>query len=510
MKLFKFFLRLIFSRLFWIIISLIIQIILIILLFSFGMHIIWIYGGFTLISIIIVLFIVNSKRNPSYKIAWIIPLLLFPGFGVLLYTVYKLQFSIRFMRKRLNEEQNISKKYLKQDLSLLNSLKDKDKCFYNLVKYIDNVSNYKLYGINDIVYFNDGEFLYNDLLMELSNAREYIFLEFFIIDKGYMLDNILNILKEKVKNGVEVRIMYDGMGSLFTMHNDFVKQLESYGIKCRVFSPLKPIFSFHYNYRDHRKLCIIDGEVVYTGGFNIADEYINKKTRFGYWKDSGIKIKSLVVNSFVVMFLELWNIDTKKNEFSKYLRSDSYVSDKKGYVIGYGTSPLSEYELGKRIYLDIINNAKDYVYIMSPYLILDDEMLAALTYASLRGIDVKIFMPSIPDKKFVYYLGRSFYEELIDVGIEIYEYKFGFNHSKIFLSDDNKAVVGTINMDYRSLYLHFENGCYIYNSDVIKDIKKDFKDTMDNSNRINKKNIKEYNIIKRIIGRILRFLAPLM
>lgn len=508
MKLFKLFVRTIFSKVTLAILFLIIQIFIIYLLFAVGKHVIWIFGGFSLISIIIVLFILNSNRNPSYKIAWIILLLLFPGIGVLFYVLYKLQFSIRILKKKLLEETDISKKYLLENKILLDEIKDNDKELYNLATYVDKVSNYKIHGCSDVKYFNSGMSLYKDLLEELKNAKKYIFLEFFIIDKGYMLNTIINILKDKVNDGVEVRIMYDGFGSLFTMHKDFCEELESYGIKCKIFSPLKPIISFHYNYRDHRKLCIIDGKVVYTGGFNIADEYINMKDRFGYWKDCGIKFNGDVIDSYIVMFLELWNIDNKIHEYDKYVNRKNNINSKNGCVIGYGDNPLSEFDLGKRIYLDIINNAYDYVYIMSPYLVLDDELLSSLKYASLRGVDVKIIMPSIPDKKLVYYLGRSYYEELIAAGIEIYEYKNGFNHSKIFLSDDVKSVVGTINLDYRSLYLHFECGCYIYKNKVIRDIKKDFIETINNSNIVTRESIKKYNIFKRIIGRILRILAP--
>lgn len=511
MKFFKLFVRAIFSRVTLAIISLLVQLFIIYLLFFVGKHVVWIFGGFTLLSIVIVLIIVNSKRNPSYKIAWIIPLLLFPGIGVLLYVLYKLQVSVRYMKKTLEQESIVNKRYLTCDNEVLKEIKTRDKSLYNLASFVRNVSNYNIYNIDDIEYYNSGLLLYKDLLEELDKAKKFIFLEFFIIDKGNMLNTIIDVLKKKVDEGVEVRIMYDGFGSLFTMHKDFCEELESYGIKCRVFSPLKPIISFHYNYRDHRKLCIIDGEIVYTGGFNIADEYINAKKRFGYWKDGGIKINGNVVNSYVVMFLELWNIDNKIDEYNKYVNSFYKIGVKdNGYVIGYGTNPLFDNELGKKIYLDIINTACDYVYIMSPYLILDDEMLSSLRYASLRGVDVKIFMPSIPDKKFVYYLGRSYYEELVEVGIDIYEYKLGFNHSKIFLSDDIKAVVGTINLDYRSLYMHFECGCYIYDNKVIHDIKNDFIKTIKDSKKITKENIKAYNIFKRIIGRILRFLAPLM
>ena len=511
MRIFKLIARTLFSRIILVTISLLVQIFIMYLLFSVGKHIVLIFGGFTLLSFIIVLSIVNSRRNSSYKIVWIILLLLFPGIGVFFYILYKLQFSIRKMKRKLDVETNISSKYLIQDRVLLNNIKNNNRELYNLAYYINNVSSYKIYDNCNVKYYDSGLSIYKDLLESLKSAKKYIFMEFFIIDKGYMLNNIVNILKDKVKEGVEVRIMYDGFGSLFSMHKDFNDEMENYGIKCCVFSPLKPVISFHYNYRDHRKLCIIDGNIAYTGGFNIADEYINMKQRFGYWKDGGIKLVGDVVDSYVVMFLELWNINNNNNiEYEKYISRNKNIFKNNGYVIGFGENPLSDFRLSKSIYLDIINNAKYYVYIMTPYLILDDDILFALTYASKRGVDVKIFMPSIPDKKLVYYLGRSFYYDLIEDGVEIYEFNLGFNHSKIFLSDDIKAVVGTINLDYRSLYMHFECGCYIYDRNVVKEIRNDFLKTKKNSKKLSIDDIKKYNVFKRLIGKVLRFLAPLI
>ena len=510
MKILKIIKNIIFSRLTLAIFSLTIQICLIVFVMSyFNKHLAWIFGLFGLFNTLVVLIIINSKSNPSYKIAWIIPILLFPGVGVLVYLFFKLQISIRLMKKRLKLETENSRKYLKQDNEILNKIKKEDRGLYNLSNYLIKTSNYPVYDINNIEYFSSGLLQFRDMISKIKSAKKYIFIESFIIEKGYMFNTILNILKEKVKEDVEVRIMYDGFGSLLLLDHDYPEVLKSYGIKCKIFSPIKPIISAHQNYRDHRKICIIDGKIAYTGSMNIADEYINLKKRFGYWKDTGVRIEGDVVNSFVVMFLELWNLTNNIDEYSKYLVK-SNIKNKNGNIIAYSDNPLDEYEIGKRIYLDIINNALNYVYIVTPYLILDDEMLSSLTYASLRGVDVRIIMPEIPDKKLVNYLGKSYYEELLEVGVKIYEFKGGFTHSKMFISDDVKAVVGSINLDYRSLYLHFEDAVYIYKNKIINNIKKDFIDMFNNSNEITLDNMKKFNIIKKIIGRILRFLAPLM
>lgn len=325
-----------------------------------------------------------------------------------------------------------------------------------------------------------------------------------------MWNTILDILKEKVKEGVEVRVMYDGMCSFALLPYNYPKILEQYGIKCKMFFPIKLRLSVYQNNRDHRKICIIDGNIAYTGGINLGDEYINKKEKYGYWKDTAIRLTGGAVNSFIVMFLEMWNLDLKKEELYDNYLNDIKSNDSDGYIIPYGDSPLDDYETGKKVYMDILNTANEYVDIITPYLILDDELLSAIIYASNRGVKVRIIMPHIPDKKLVYYLGRSYYKDLINNGVEIYEFEKGFTHAKMFISDNIKAVVGTINLDYRSLYLHFECACYIYKNKVIQDIQKDYNKTIQECIRINKENVEKYNIFKRIIGRILRFLAPLM
>lgn len=505
MKFLKLPFKIIFNKLTLAILILLIQLSVIIITFKFCYQYIGLlYGGLTVLSFIIVTHILVSKKNTNYKISWIILVLGIPGIGSLIYLFLQLQINVKILRNRLEENKNESLKYLKQE-----SLNINDKNVNLLVNYMNNYGHYPMYKANEIKYFKTGELHFNDLKEELKKAKKFIFLEYFIVAEGELLDSIIEILKEKAKEGIEVRIMYDGTCPFNGIAYNYPEILKSYGIKAKMFSPIKAIISTYQNNRDHRKIAVIDGKIAYTGGVNLADEYVNKKIRFGVWKDTAIKIKGNAVNSFTTMFLEMWNVDEKVNEsYEPYITNNPELEQ--GYVMPYGDNPLDGESVGKNVYMNIINNAKEYVYISTPYLIPDDELLNAIKYASKKGIDIRIIMPHIPDKKLVYYLGRSYYEELIDTNVKIYEYKYGFIHSKMFICDDDKAVVGTINLDYRSLYLHFECGCYIYQNECIKEIKEDFENILKESIIIDKKNIKKFNLIKKIIGVILRFFAPLM
>lgn len=504
--------KIVFSKLTLAILLLIAQILVVYISFLFFYkYIVWIVGGTSILSIVLVLYLINTKTNPSYKIAWIIPILIFPVIGVTAFIFCHFQISLKYISKKLKKIRKNSQKYLVQDVDLYQDIKKNDISFSNLSKYVYSTCGYPVYNGSKIKYFKNGEEKFKSLLNDLKSAEKYIFIEYFIIGKGYMWDTILEILKEKSQEGVEIRVMYDGLGSLITLPYNYEKELEKFGIKCKPFFPVKLELSLHQNNRDHRKICIIDGKIGYTGGINLADEYINKKEKYGYWKDTAIRIEGTSVNSFVVMFLELWNIDEKKEDnYEKYVNNINEKSNNDGYIIPYGDSPLDEYETGKRVYMDILNTANKYVDIITPYLILDDELLSSIIYASNRGIKVRIIMPHIPDKKMVYYLGRSYYKDLISSGVEIYEFKRGFTHAKMFISDNCKAVVGTINLDYRSLYLHFECACYIYKNKVIEEIQEDYNKTINESIRITEKEVDDYNIMKKTIGRVLRFLAPFM
>ena len=337
--------------------------------------------------------------------------------------------------------------------------------------------------------------------------------KFFIINHtSRMWNEILEILKKKVKQGVEVRVMYDGMGCIVTLPRKYNEYLERQGIKCRIFSPIVPLLSTHQNNRDHRKIIVIDGAVAFCGGINISDEYINEKMRFGHWKDTGFMLRGEAVAGFTAMFLEMWNVnDEHIEDCGEYIQaSKKYSVSTDGFVIPFGDTPLDEVYVGKRAYINNLNNASEYTYIMTPYLVIDDEMYECMKYAAQRGVDVKIIMPHIPDKKYAFYLARTYYKELLKAGIEIYEYTPGFVHAKMSISDGKKAIVGTVNHDYRSLYLHYECAAYMLNVPAVMDIERDFKDTLELSQKITLEDVKHFNIFTKLLGHIIRLVAPLL
>ena len=337
-------------------------------------------------------------------------------------------------------------------------------------------------------------------------------MQFFIVDEGKMLKSVLDILKEKVKEGVEVRFMYDDVGSLTMLPRHYDRQLEKMGIKSVAFNPFIPILSLAMNNRDHKKIVVIDGEIGFSGGFNLADEYINKIERFGYWKDAGLKVTGDAVWNFTVMFLQVWNAIRKTDEgYGAFLPHKHYEEafQGKGFIQPYADNPLDHEIVGENVYLNIINTANKYVYIYTPYLIIDNEMITALCLAAKRGVDIKIVTPGIPDKKMVFWLTQSYYRQLVEAGIHIYEYTPGFIHAKCFASDDKVATVGTINMDYRSLYLHFENGVFMYNNDAVMQVKHDMEKTFEISQRITKE-MCQGSLKKTLAQSVLRLLAPLL
>ena len=320
------------------------------------------------------------------------------------------------------------------------------------------------------------------------------------------------ILEQKVKEGVEVRFMYDGMCSISKLPYNYPRVLRMKGIRCKMFNPIKPVLSTQQNNRDHRKICVIDGKVAFTGGINLGDEYINRKERFGHWKDTAIMLKGEAVQSFTMMFLQMWNLDERIGEsFQKYLTPLSKENGRDlGFVIPYADNPFDDENVGEEVYLHILNHAKKYVHIMTPYLILDNEMITTLTRAVKSGIEVIIIMPHIPDKKYAFALAKTYYAELIEAGVKIYEYTPGFVHAKVFVSDDDTATVGTINLDYRSLYLHFECGAFIYRNEVVAEIEKDFQSTLAKCQEITMKDVKGRSILSKVTGEVFRIVAPLM
>ena len=382
----------------------------------------------------------------------------------------------------------------------------------NLASYVSDKGGFPVFDNSKVEYFPLGEDKFKALVEELEKAQKFIFMEYFIVAEGRMWNTILEILKRKVKEGVEVRFMYDGTCTVSLLPHSYPKKLEAYGIRCKVFNPIKPALSTTQNNRDHRKIVVIDGHTAFTGGINLADEYINEKERFGHWKDTAVMVKGEAVRSFTWMFLQLWGYNVKDENYEKYLDIEQPVCpvSRRGYVIPYGDSPLDTENVGELVYMDILNTARDYVHIMTPYLILDNEMITALTYAAKRGVDVKIIMPGIPDKTYAFALAKTYYPELLRAGVKIYQYEPGFVHAKEFTSDGNKAVVGTINLDYRSLYLHFECAVYMYQVDEIARIEDDFQATLQECREITLEEYKKEKLSTRFYGRMLRLIAPLM
>ena len=463
------------------------------------------------LSIIIVFIIINNKSNPSYKIAWIVPVMIFPIFRGLFYLLYggnKLSTREKLKMVIQNIEMTNS---LKQDDEIIKKIGDKSIYAKNQSEYILNYAKCPVYNNTETTYFKIGEEKFEALLRELKKAEKFIFLEYFIIQEGKMFNSILEILEEKAKQGVDVRLIYDDVGCIVTLPHNYKNTLEAKGIKCRVFNPIKPFFTRRLNNRDHRKIVVIDGDVGFTGGINLADEYINEYEKHGYWKDAGIMLKGDAVWNLTVMFLSMWDyIDNKEEDYIKFKPSKNKYYNSKGYVQPFDDSPLINEPIGETVYLNLINKAKDYIYINTPYLIIDNEMATALKIAAKSGVDIKIVTPYIPDKKFVHAVTKSYYESFIKDGIEIYEFTPGFMHAKTFVVDDEYGVVGSINLDFRSLYLHYECGVWLYKTESIKSMKDDYLETLKRCHKVTMEECKNTSSIRKVLRLIIRMFAPLL
>ena len=499
-------LRIIFGRTFFLILSLLIQASVLLLFMLKLTDTLYIYYGFSaVLSVVFCAHVANLDTNPNMKTSWITVILAMPIFGVLFYLFVRIQPQARKINKRIGNLIEETKPYMKQK-----QLFEEDSDLAGLSRYMNEYAGFPIYNNSDVKYFSSGEKKFEELLKQLKEAKHFIFLEYFIIDEGKMWNSILEILKEKAKEGVEVRLMYDGTCMFALLPHSYPKQMEVLGIKCRIFSPIRPVLTTYQNNRDHRKILVIDGKVAFTGGINLADEFINEIDRFGHWKDNAVMVTGEAVRSFTMMFLQTWNLaDVNKENYEKYMTED-LVDNENGYVMPYGDQPFDNENVGEYVYMDIINKAKKYVYIMTPYLILDDEMMRCLEQASKRGVDIKIMMPHITDKPSAYFIARTYYPKLIARGIEVYEYTPGFVHAKTFVSDDKRAVVGTINMDFRSLYLNLECAAYMENVSAVDDIYNDYISSLEKCRKITMEDCDKYNPIFKFIGKILWIVAPLM
>lgn len=462
-----------------------------------------------ILSLVAILFVIKSDMNPSYKIGWILLIAVLPILGGLMYVFFGNKRPTKNMREMLRAQLEKSAEYLGTQESITGEL---DGGAAGLFKYLEGSAGYPTAKNTTVRYYRVGEEMYADLLPELEKAKKFIFLEYFIIRPGEMWDGVLEILKRKAAAGVDVRIIYDDMGCIDILPANYNATLEGWGIRTMAFNRFVPAVSLVMNNRDHRKITVIDGKVGFTGGINISDEYINVKERFGHWKDTGLMLKGPGVFNLTLMFLEMWNAFNKDGDnYADFIPSafEEKGDGSDGYVLSFSDSPLDNESVGESVYTDMLYQAKDYIYITTPYLAIDSELQTALCMAAKRGVDVRMITPGIPDKKLVYRLTRSYYPTLLRAGVKIYEYTPGFIHAKSFVCDDKLCVVGTINMDYRSLYLHFECGTLMYNNPEIKQIKKDDLDTMEKCRKVELSDMKT-NFLGELLDSFLRSIAPLL
>ena len=504
--------KILFSRFTIALLALSIQIAgIVLIVFLFQRYIIYFIGGIGVLNILLTILIINRNNlNADFKTSWIILILLLPPFGTLFYLFCQNDLGTIILKNRLKKRKEESRKYLPQNIEILEELKKTNSREYAHAIYLNKIGHSPVYEACNFTYFPLGEKWYEDLILKLKEAKEYIFIEIFILAKGKMWGNILEILEAKVKEGVEVRVIYDGTCSLTLLPRTYPEQLKEKGIKCKVFNPIVPLIKTSYNNRDHRKIVIIDGKFAYTGGCNIADEYINQKVRFGHWKDNMVCFEGNAVNSLTLLFLEMWNID-EKNDYENY-EFYQRKSKKKGngYLIFFGDDPLDNEPVGKETYLHILENAHEKVDIIMPYFVVDGDFYRTILYTATRGINIRLILPGIPDKKIVNYVAKTYYEDLLKRGVEIYEYTPGFTHAKMMIADEDKALIGTINLDYRSLFLHFEDGVYLYKVPEIQKMSQDFSLTLHKCKKVTLENFKEYSKIKLLIGRVLRLFGPLL
>lgn len=502
----------IFSRMGVIMVLLVVQILILFGIFQwFKEFLPHIWGGTILFTVCMTIYLLNSRMDPTGKITWLIVIMLAPVFGVLLFGYTQSEMGHRVLKRRVDQISSDTLEEIPQSQEVMEQLSEENKGVASLAHYMHRSGCHPVFRGTSVKYFPLGEDKFAEMLRQLEAAEHFIFMEYFIVDEGLMWGRILEILARKAAEGVDVRVMYDGTCELALLPRDYPKRLKALGIKCKIFAPVMPFVSTHYNYRDHRKIMVIDGHTAFNGGVNLADEYINHTVKFGHWKDTAVMLKGEAVKSFTLMFLKMWEIDEKETEFGSFLANPSLpVEGANGYVIPFGDCPLDNDRLGERVYMDILNRSQEYVHIMTPYLILDGEMETALKFAAERGVEVVLILPGIPDKAIPYALAKTYYASLLKSGVKIYEYTPGFVHAKVFVSDDHEAVVGTINLDYRSLYHHFECATYMYGTDCVADIEADYEATLQKCRQVTMETVKKEKWSVKLTGYVMKVIAPLL
>ena len=464
------------------------------------------------LSLFVVLHIMGKNNNPASKLAWIIPVMAFPLLGGLLYLVLYQRKPARKLRHRMEASEARIRPMMKVQNGICEKVQDTDPAAAGQMRYIQNICHMSPHAETDTVYFSSGEEFLPVFLEKLKQAKHYIFMEYFIIHEGVMWNQILEVLKEKVSEGVDVRVIYDDVGSLTYLPPDYHDQLEATGILCEAFNPFVPFVSTIMNHRDHRKITVIDGYIGFTGGLNFGDEYINVTNRYGYWKDNAIMLTGEGVWNLNVMFLTMWNsIRRTDSSFEQYrprvFHPEPFAGN--GYVQPYHDTPLDDENVGENVYLNLINGSQHHLTILNPYVVLDNEMITALGLAAKRGVEVSLVVPGTSDSWLVSKLADTYYPQLMEQGVKIYRYQPGFIHEKVFVSDGNAATVGTFNLDYRSLYLHFECGVFLYRTDSVRQVEADAAQVLSQCEPLTMEMI-EKGFFVGMLQRILRIFAPLI
>ena len=467
----------------------------------------------SLLGLIISLLVFSRDDAVEYKISWILLIMILPVFGCSMYLIFGNKKKGIIQEKRMRAYHELTSRHMIDSFSKAVNAEDVlSPDDVRLSRYVSSLSDSRVFGGSTTKYYPLGDYCFPEMIKELNKAEKFIFLEYFIYQDGFFWDTILDILKKKVREGVEVFLMYDDMGCIGTLSMGYYKTLRRLGIKAVVFNPVRLRLNPKLNYRDHRKVCIIDGNVAVSGGINIADEYINRKIRFGHWKDNGFIMKGDGVWNYTFMFLQLWTYSAPKDyqvsDFSSYMPTISCEND--GYIQSFGDSPLDDETVAENAYISMINSAKRYVWISTPYLILDSSMVNALTLAAGSGVDVRIVTPSVPDKKTVYSLTTANYRRLLAGGVRVFEYVPGLIHSKMFIRDDSTAIVGTTNMDYRSFFLHFESASIFYGGGTVGQVKADFLDIFELCHEVTYKEFQSRSLGMKLMAQLLKIAAPLL
>lgn len=454
----------------------------------------------------------HTDIDASFKYSWAVFVVMLPLAGPILY--------FRFHRKRplsiwknitLNPLEFENKYNAENHQKTHESLQNANDLAYRQTTYIENHGYGVLYNTTKTTYLKEGIENFEMMLKKIKEAKKYIFMEYFILARGTMWDELREALLEKVKEGVDVRLIYDDTGSISRVPTHYDKKLTKMGIKTKRFNPLKPILTNdNINTRNHRKLCVIDGTTVFTGGINIGDEYINRINRFGYWKDTGIMMEGPAAMNFVVLFISMWNALNKTHEKIEDFFPDEMVSyENSGYVQTYCDFPADAEMIGENVFLHLIAMAKKSVHIMTPYLVITDRLKGALISAAKQGIEVSIIMPGIPDKIVPYEIAQSYWPSLVNAGVHIHIFEPGFIHAKSCVVDEDYGTIGTVNLDYRSLFFHIECGVWMYKTESLKAIESDFQETLTKCRELKTEDVK-YSVWKKIKLAILKFVLTLM